>query len=73
MVELTALWVGYFLVTVVCLALYFLPTFVAFSRQATHRYTVLALNFFLGATVVGWVIALALAVSGDARSTRLVD
>ena len=70
---MTALGIGYFLVTVVCVGLFFLPTFVAFSRQATHRYIVLALNFFLGWTFVGWVIALALAVSGDARSTRLVD
>jgi hypothetical protein len=72
LVELTALWVGYFLVTVVCLALYLLPTFVAFSRQATHRYMVLALNFFLGATVVGWVIALALAVSEESGPARIV-
>ena len=73
MVELTALAIGYFLVTVACLRLYFLPTFVAFSRHATHRYLAMALNLFLGWTFICWAIALALSLSGATHSSRIVD
>lgn len=52
-------------------ALYFAPTLVAFWRKATVRGTVAVLNAFLGWTLLGWIVALALAcgpVDGAAKS-----
>jgi hypothetical protein len=54
-------------IVVVLLALYFAPTFVAFSRGHPHAASVLVLNLFLGWTLVGWVVSLAMAVSGFER------
>lgn len=43
--------------------LYLLPTIVAFQRDGVpHRWSVAALNVFLGWTIVGWAVALAMAV-----------
>ncbi len=44
------------------LALYFFPAFLALLRGRQFA-SVLVLNFFLGWTGVGWVIALCFAVS----------
>ena len=37
---------------------YFLPTICAFSRSHHNRWPIAILNFFLGATCFGWIIAL---------------
>ena len=44
---------------------YFVPTIIAFSRNKTTRFTILAINFLLGWTVVGYIVALVLAVKAD--------
>jgi len=44
---------------------YFVPTIVAFSRHKTNRFAILAINFFLGWTAVGWIVALVLALKTD--------
>jgi hypothetical protein len=49
------------------IALYFLPTIVANSRGVRSAAGVFVLNLFLGWTLVGWVVALAWAVSGETR------
>lgn len=43
------------------LCLYFLPTIVGFSRRVVNRGSVAVINVFLGWTVIGWVVALAMA------------
>lgn len=43
------------------LILYFLPSIIAHSRKAAIRGTATVINFFLGWTLIGWVVALALA------------
>jgi RsiW-degrading membrane proteinase PrsW (M82 family) len=43
------------------LAFYFLPTIIAIKRKSPHTTAVLILNFFLGVTLLGWIIALVLA------------
>ena len=48
------------------LGLYFLPSIVAFVRGLANGWSILVLNFFLGWTVLGWVLPLAMAVSGTA-------
>ena len=45
--------------------LYFLPTIVAFARNKRDTTSILLLNFFLGWTAIGWVIALVWAVKTD--------
>ncbi|MGP4114298.1 superinfection immunity protein [Streptomyces sp. 4N509B] len=53
---------------VVAAALYLLPTFVAFGRGVRNAGSVLVVNLFLGWTLVGWVVALAMAArSSDGR------
>jgi len=46
----------------VIIALYWVPTIVAYARRTRRRAQVLILNLFLGWTVVFWVVALVMAV-----------
>ena len=48
---------------IVSFAIYFLPAWVAGSRNHHNQMAILALNFFLGWTFVGWVIALVWALT----------
>ena len=43
---------------IIAALLYFVPSFVAFSRGHQNRAAILALNIFLGWTFIGWVVAL---------------
>jgi hypothetical protein len=47
------------------LALYFIPTIVAFARGRHNKGAILVLNLFLGWSVIGWVISLVWAVSSS--------
>lgn len=40
---------------------YFIPTIVAYARSVPNKGSVAVVNFFLGWTVIGWIIALAMA------------
>jgi len=53
------------------LGLYFIPTFAA--RGKPQFKSVLALNFFLGWTLVGWVVALAWAVKEESSPRFIVN
>jgi Superinfection immunity protein/zinc-ribbon domain len=44
-------------------AVYFLPTIIGASRHKTNLVGIFLVNFFLGWSVIGWVIALIWAVS----------
>ena len=46
----------------VAVCLYFLPSIVALTRHSHNLGSVVVLNLFLGWTLVGWVVSLALAV-----------
>jgi hypothetical protein len=54
--------VGIFIIGVIVLAIYFLPTFIAFARRKKQIVAILLINIFLGFTVIGWVGALIWAV-----------
>jgi hypothetical protein len=41
------------------IAIYFLPTIIAFSRHYQNREPIFILNLFLGWTVIGWICLLA--------------
>jgi hypothetical protein len=45
--------------------LYFLPAIVAFARSKRDAGSILVLNFLLGWTAIGWVIALVWALKQD--------
>lgn len=44
---------------------YFLPTIIAFKRGKRNRGAILALNLFLGWSLLGWVVSLVWALSVD--------
>ncbi len=48
-------------IVAVAVGLYFAPTIVAFRRHVSSPWSVAVLNVFLGWTLVGWVVALAMA------------
>ena len=54
-------------VSTIVLALYFLPSIVAASRDVPNIGSVIVVNFFLGWTVIGWVVALAMALRSVPR------
>lgn len=51
---------------VVILALYFMPTIIANSRQKRNIGAIFALNLLLGWSLVGWVVSLVWALTVDA-------
>ncbi|HET9410176.1 MAG TPA: superinfection immunity protein [Candidatus Sulfotelmatobacter sp.] len=46
--------------------MYFLPSIVAFARSKRDTTAIVLLNFFLGWTLIGWVVALVWAFKEDA-------
>jgi hypothetical protein len=58
------------LVVIVGIGLYFLPTIIAVARKVTNQGSVLVINFFLGWTFIGWVVALAMACRTSNLSAR---
>lgn len=47
------------------LALYFLPTIIGAARHKANRVGIFLVNFFLGWSIIGWVVALVWAVSTE--------
>ncbi len=47
------------------IALYFLPTFLGWHKA--NGFSILLLNFFLGWTFIGWVVALVWATSAETK------
>ena len=52
------------------LGAYFIPTAVAFSRDVRSRWLVAVINTFLGWTLVGWMVALAVALRSAPRANE---
>jgi cytochrome c biogenesis protein CcdA len=48
--------------------LYIMPTIVAFTRKHRQRVPILVINFFLGWSVVAWVLTLAWSLSNDVET-----
>jgi hypothetical protein len=46
--------------------MYFLPSIIALARSKRDILAIFLLNFFLGWSVIGWVVALIWAVKHDA-------
>ena len=54
----------------VCAVLYFIPSIVAVARKRQLA-SVIVINIFLGWTLIGWVVALALAASSGGNSNQV--
>ena len=52
--------------------LYWLPTMVAVLRRTPSGLGVAAINFFLGWTVIGWIVAMILALAAYPAQERVV-
>ena len=52
---------GIVIIFLLIAGLYFVPTIVAMVRQVSNLGSVIVINLFLGWTLIGWVIALAMA------------
>ncbi|MFB7558369.1 superinfection immunity protein [Streptomyces brevispora] len=50
------------LIALIGLVVYLLPSLVAFNRGTDNRWLVLVINVIFGATFLGWVLALVLAL-----------
>ncbi|MGH9496865.1 MAG: superinfection immunity protein [Candidatus Sulfotelmatobacter sp.] len=46
-------------------ALYFLPSIIALARNKRDTLAIFLLNFFLGWSVIGWIVALIWAAKND--------
>ncbi len=53
------------LVFILSLAFYFMPTIIALVRKKRNALAIFLLNFFLGWTFIGWVVALVWSVTKD--------
>ena len=51
--------------------LYFVPTIVALMRKVPNQGSIAVINIFLGWTVIGWVVALAMAARSVPVTTRV--
>lgn len=60
-------------VAIPALLLYFLPTILAFSRKKVNKGIIFLVNFFLGWSVIGWVVSLIWALSADNSQTIIVN
>jgi hypothetical protein len=49
------------------IALYFLPSIIAFARRMKNCWSVFFLNLFLGWTMIGWIASLCWSVAGTAE------
>lgn len=56
------------IVDMVLLVIYFVPSIVASERKKRNTSAIIALNLFLGWTLVGWVVALVWALTLDTVS-----
>jgi hypothetical protein len=56
-----------FIFLFIAFLLYFLPSFVASRRGNPNKTAVFVLNLFLGWSLIGWVVALVWACTGEAR------
>ena len=51
-------------------ALYFLPSIVAFIRRVPNSVSILIINLFLGWSIIGWIVALAMAARSKPTNWR---
>jgi len=50
--------------------LYVLPSIIAFRNSKDNRFVILLINIIFGGTGLGWLVALALAISGNEEESQ---
>jgi len=60
----------FYLVAFIIINLYFAPSWIAHHRHHRQRWPVYVVNLLLGWTLLGWLVALILAVSWTPRRRR---
>ena len=58
-----------FVLVIIIVGFYFLPTIDATIRKVPNLESVIVLNLFLGWTLIGWVVALAIAARSQPPRT----
>lgn len=56
----------------IIILIYFIPSISAYSRKKKNASSILVVNFFLGWTFIGWIVALSWALSKDAETAVIV-
>ena len=51
------------------LVLYFLPAISAYERKKKNASSIFVINFFLGWTIIGWIVSLSWALTKDEKQT----
>jgi cytochrome c biogenesis protein CcdA len=64
--------VAVFVFIVIGIGAYFVPGIVASVRHVPNTVSVWIINFFLGWTLVGWVVALAMAARSQPQSQQVI-
>ena len=54
--------VGVAIVTILLVCFFFLPTIIAFRREHEYKWIIFVINFVLGGTGLGWLIAIVWAI-----------
>lgn len=54
---------------IVGLVIYFIPSIVAFQKDRANKVTILLINIFLGWSLIGWIVALVMALKQPAPTT----
>lgn len=62
----------WFIIIVIAVSIYFIPSIIAFKRGHKNRFAIFLLNFLLGLTSIGWVIALVWAVTNSQDSVVII-
>lgn len=62
--------IWHWLIVLMLLAIYAVPTAIAFKRNHAHKWLVLVVSLL---TLVGWIIALIWAIVGEPKETSEVD
>lgn len=57
------------IILLVCVVIYFIPTFIANGRKTHNENGIAIVNVLLGWTVVGWIIALIMACGSRSKDT----
>lgn len=56
----------------VTIAVYFVPSFIAFKRDKANKTSILVLNIFLGWSLIGWVVSLVWALANETPTQAMV-
>lgn len=59
-------------VSLLCFAFYFLPSIIAISKKKENTLAIFVLNFFLGWSLIGWVISLVWALVVEQKTPTVI-